>query len=304
MNIILSYLVIFLSLSFSVTCASKEAKQIEQPPSGLAKNRELPSSPTPALPATPQTADWRGRSNNFSIEWTSQNIAVKNIATNKEVFSAQKLAAYRLRTAYKSNFSKKGDPYFEEFSFRYKLLSVAGSIMFLKETTSYSPQSFTEESYLAIDLNAPRKMPSLKDFYAPQEILAALLGNEEIKRDFQTREEPPKEMPQTLNDFFTLFHTDTSGTTEASDRIYDKCWFPPNVFESFAFIQIEQDKVLADLGVPCRAGHRTIEIHPLKLTLPVSAAVKTALAGEVSVIKPDNQDRETLITFTAKNLPR
>jgi hypothetical protein len=49
---------------------------------------------------------------------------------------------------------------------------------------------------------------------------------------------------------------------------------------------------------------RTIEVHPLKLTLPVSAAVKTALAGEKSMIKPDNQNLETLITFTAKNLPR
>lgn len=304
MKIMLSYLVIFLFLSFSVTCASRHTEKIEQPPSGLARNSELSSSPTPALPATPQTADWHGRSSNFSIEWTSQNIVVKNIATNKEVFSAQKLAAYRLRTAYKSRFSKKGDPYFEEFYFRYKLVAVAGSIMFLKESTSYSPQSYRKETYLAIDLKAPKKMLSLKDFYAPPEILAALLGNEEIERDFQTREDAPKETPKTLNDFFTLFHTDPSGTTEVSDRIFDKCWFPTNIFDSFAFIRVEQDKVVADLGVPCRAGMRDNEIHPLKLTLPVSAAVKTALAGEMSVIKPDNQNQETEITFTAKKLPR
>lgn len=174
----------------------------------------------------------------------------------------------------------------------------------IAETTSYSPQSYKQETYLAIDLNAPQKMLSLKDFYAPQEILAALLGNEEIKRDLQTREDAPKEMSKTLSDFFTLFHTDGSDATEVSDRIFDKCWFPANIFDSFAFIQVEQDKVVADLGVPCRAGMRADEIYPLKLTLPVSAAVKTALAGEMSVIKPDNQNRETLVTFTAKNLPR
>jgi hypothetical protein len=303
MEIMLS-LVICLFLSLSVTCASRQTEKIEQPQPGLARNSELSPSPTPALPATPQTADWHGRSSDFSIEWTGQNIVVKNIATKVEVFSAQKLAAYRLRTAYKSRFSKNGDPYFERFYFRYKLLAIAGSIMFLKESTSYSPQSFAEETYLAYDLRTPKKTLGLKDFYAPQEILAALLNNEEIKRDFQTREDPPTEAPKTLNDFFTLFHTDTSGTTEVSDRIFDKCWFPTNIFDSFAFVQIEQGKVSADLGVPCRAGMRTIEVYPLKLTLPVSAAVKTALAGEKSVIKPDNQNLETLITFTAKNLPR
>jgi hypothetical protein len=176
--------------------------------------------------------------------------------------------------------------------------------MFLKESTSYSPQSYGQQSYVAIDSNAPQKTVSLKDFYTPQEILAAMLGNEEIKRELQTREDPPKETPQNLEDFLTLFNTQITETSEVSDRIFDKLWFPANVFDSFAFIQVERDKVVADLGVPSRADMREDEVHPLKLTLPISAAVKAALAGETSVIKPDNQNLETLVTFTAKNLPR
>src|SRR5262245_48222040 len=93
MKITLSYLVMFLFLSLTVTCASKQAKQIEQPPSGLAQNSELSLSPTPALPATPQPAqtaetpqpaNWHGGSKNFSIAWTGENIVVKNIATKQE----------------------------------------------------------------------------------------------------------------------------------------------------------------------------------------------------------------------------
>jgi hypothetical protein len=299
MKIMLPYLVIFLLVSFSVTCASKQAKQIEQPPPGLAQNSESSPSPTPTSPATPQsqTADWRGRSGNFSIEWTSENIVVKNSATGKEVFSAKKFAAYRLRTAYKSMLGKNGDPNFEEFYFRYKLLAVAGSMIFLKERASYEPRSYTVETYLAYDWKVPQKKLSLKNFYTPQEILAALLGNEEIKRDLQTREDPPKETPNALNDFFALFNTRGSDAHEVSDRVFDKCWFPTNVFDSFAFIQVEQDKVVADLGIPCRADMRADNIYSLKLTLPVSAAVKAAFAGEAPVIKPDNQDPETLITF-------
>lgn len=303
MKIMSMYLVIFLFLSFSVTCASKQVKQNEGSPSGLAQNSGLSSSPTPALPdAPPQPADWHGGSKNFSIAWTGENIVVNDIATKKEVFSARQFAAYRLRTAYKYMFDKKGVPNFIEFGFKYRLLSVAGSIMFLKEATSYDPQSYTRETYLAIDLKEPRKKLSLKDLYASQEILAALLGNEEIKRDFQIREEPLTETPKTLDDFFTFFHTGEDGDnpTQASDSIYDRCWFPTDVFDSFAIIQVEQDKVVAELGVPCRgAGMREDEIRPLKLTLPVSAAVKTALAGEMSVIKPDNQNQETSITFLA-----
>jgi hypothetical protein len=304
MKIMLSYLALFLFLSFSVTCASKQTKAIEQAPSSPTLNLKSSPSPTPDLPVIPQPANWRGGSKDFSIEWTGRNIVVKNIATNKRVFSARKLAANRLRTAYKFMFSKNGSPNFEDFDFRYTILAVAGSIMFLKETASHSPQTYTQVIYLAIDLKAPQKGVSLKDFYAPQEMLAALLGNEEIKQDFKTREDAITEKPKTLDDFFTLFHTDASGPTQASDRIYDNCWFPTNIFDSFAFVQVEQDKVVADLGVPCRAGMRDDEIHPLKLTLPVSAAVKTALAGEISVIKPDNQNQETLITFADSRSPR
>jgi hypothetical protein len=300
----ISYLALFLFLSFPVACASRQTKAIEQASSSPTPNLKLSPSPTPELPAIPQPANWRGGSKDFSIEWTGSNIVVKNIATNKKVFSARKLAANRLRTAYKFMFGKNGSPSFQNFDFRYTVLAVAGSIMFLKEISSHSPPSYTRVTYLAIDLKAPQKRASLKDFYAPQEILAALLGNEEIKQDFQIREEALTEAPKTLDVFFTLFHTDASGPTQASDKIYDNCWFPTNIFDSFAFIQVEHDKVVADLGVPCRAGMRDDDIRPLRLTLPLSDAVKTALAGEISVIKPDNQNQESLITFTDSRWPQ
>src|SRR5262245_12698873 len=102
-----------------------------------------------------------------------------------------------------------------------------------------------------------------------------------LNETFKPEKSLQQRRPKRWTIFFTLFHTDTDGVTQASDSIYDRCWFPPNISDSFAFIQIEQDKVVAEIGLPCRIGMREEEARPLKLTLSVSAAVKTALAGEM-----------------------
>jgi len=266
-----------LLFAFSPNCASSQAKQNKSDSLPNAAPTAAPitaSSPmTNALPPKSPASDliWKGTSGNYAVEWTKQDILAKN-AAGAEVFSAKKMAAQRLNTVYlQNNFDKKGSPNFENFTFGYKIKNLFGNFLVLEESTAYSPQTYTTKTLLTIDLNDPKSALSLQNFYTSNEILRVLLENAEIKKDLQDNDVA---LPKTLPEFYSLFYTNAAKTTEGTDRLFDRCWFPKNILESFAFEKIEPDSVEIELGMPCAAGMREDEFFPLKLTFPVSEKLK------------------------------
>lgn len=267
------------------------------------------SPPTNAAPRKLPASDliWQGTSGNYRVEWTKQDIRATN-TSGAEVFSARKMAAQRLRTVYlKNNFDKKGSPNFEKFTFGYKIKNLFGDFLFLEESTAHSPQTYTTKTLLAIDLSNPKSASSLQSFYTQNDILRALLENTEIKKDLQDK---GVAFPKTLPEFYALFYTNSAQTTEGTERLLDRCWFPKNILESFAFEEVQLDTVEVELGMPCRAGMRDDDVYSLKLKFPVSEKLKKAALETERGQAQKNQaqiaaiDEETSVGFDAKSLKK
>lgn len=293
MKITFLFQIIFLLFGFSTDCStaanSKSAQKIEPTPTVSSSQTVLPTA------QIDKNVIWQGTSANFDIRWTKDDIVARN-PNGAEVFSARKSAAEKLKKTF-GDFSKNGESPFEEYTFQYKILSVAGSLMFLQETTSYSPQSYLNESYVAIDLSNPKGTRKLTDFFSETEILNALLKNQMIVEDLKAND---LHAPKNLTEFFAAFDREP---TEATEKQIDKCRFSKNVFESFAFNRIENDKIAVDLGVACRAEMRADKVYPFELLLPVKAELKTE-GKQNFKLKTAAEDQETLIKFAAKPLTK
>lgn len=293
MKIILS--VIFFSFFLGLTndCSPSKPASIEQAsqPVVSATTSATPNSKNPPTVQNSKTELWQGTSGNFDISWTKENIVAKN-SSGAKVFSVRQFALTRLKNSANSEYN------FENFTFQYKILAVVGSYLFLQETTSYSPQSYTNESYTAIDLANPQAKIDLKKFYGEAEILAALNKNLQIIEDFKINE---IDEPKTFKEFFAAYDREPS---EIAEREIDRCYFPKNVFESFYFDRVENDKIVVDLGIPCRAEMREETVFPLKLLLPLKPAIESDLktADAQNTLKSAAKDAETVIQFDAKLL--
>lgn len=289
--------VIFI-FGFSTECSPTNASKSNQK-----KTEASPAaSPTPTAPPIAQADKnviWRGTSADFEISWTKDDISAKKISDGATVFSARKLAGERLKKS-SGNSARNGKANFEKFYFQYKILSVAGSLLFLQESTSYSPQSYTQPTFLAIDLSNPKSNLSLTKFYSKAEILNALVKNPQVSEDLKANDIPA---PKNFNEFFKAYDREP---TEVADRQIDKCSFPKTVFESFAFDRIENEKVVVDLGVPCRAGMREDVVYPLELVLPIKDSLKIAdkQIHPSSEFKSIGEDEETIIQFDEKSLSK
>lgn len=288
----LLFQIIFLLFGFSTDCStaanSKSAPKIQPAPTVSPSQTVLPKV------QTDKNTIWQGESANFDIKWTKDDVTARN-PNGAEVFSVRKFATKKFKDSL-ADFSKNGEMPFEEYTFRYKILSIAGSLMFLQETTSYSPQSYLNESYVAIDLSDPKATRKLTDFYSETEILNALLKNQLIAEDLKADDVPA---PKNLTEFFTAFDREP---TEATEKQIDKCRFAKNVFDSFAFNRVENDKIAVDLGVPCRAEMRADKIYPFELLLPVKAELKTD--GKQNFKLKTAGTEETTIKFAAKPLAK
>ena len=287
-----------------------------------AKSRVETAKIVPAVSATPpivrptqiQTAAappisgdsqliWRGESGNFAVQWTKNDVRATDKIRGTEVFSARKTAAQRLKTIYSQNFDKKGKPNFENFTFGYKIAAFFGDLLFLKESTVSGPQTYTTETFLVIDLRNPKMIVSLKNFYGENEILQALLNNAEIKKDLV---ENDVAFPPTLSKFYPLFYTNAAHTTEGTERLFDRCWFPKNILETFTIEKIENGQVGIILGMPCRAGMREDAVYPLKLSFPANEKLKNRITDGEQIEKNQTQfaalTEETNISFDAASL--
>lgn len=241
----------------------------------------------------------RDNNENFDIKWTKDNILVTDSANGKEVFSARNFALKRLNTVYSANFGKNKQPSFENFTFDYKIVSASGSMLFLKESTSYSPQTYTMEKFVAVDLNKPDSTVSLADFYDEAEILTALLKNTEIAADLKDKNLPE---PKTLAAFYSLFNKNVSEAKEVSENLLSKCWFPSDVLKSFTIENFASAEAEINFGIPCKAGMRDEEVFPLKLSMPVNSKMQS-FTGE-NMRQNNWQDQETVIVFNEKSLTK
>lgn len=254
--------------------------------------------PPPAPTPTPAETNlfWQGTSGNFAVKWTKDDITAKN-QNGKEVFSVRRFALDRLKKS-SGNFSKNNQPNFEYFNFGYRILAVVGTKLFLRETTSYSPQTYTNQSYVVVDLANPSAKIDLKSFFSQAEILAALDKNPEIVEDLRVNDIQP---PQTFGEFFTAYDRPPDG----GERPIDKCYFPKNFLESFYFDAVENDQAVVKLGVPCRVGMRSEEVYNLELRLPLKPSIaddlkNVAPEATAKVFKDLPEDAETDVAFDAK----
>ena len=286
--------------AFSPNCADSRTSSAKTVPAASVK-------PTVKAVAPPKNADsdliWQGATGDYAVEWTKTDIRATDKIHGAEVFSARKTAAQRLRTVYSQNFNKKGAPNFEKFTFGYKIAGLVGDLLFLKESTVSSPQTYTTETFFVIDLRNPKTLVSLKNFYGDDEILQALLKNSEIKKDLQ---ENDVAFPATLSKFYPLFYTSAAHTTEGTERLFDRCWFPKNILEAFTIEKVEAGQAEVILGMPCRAGMREDAIYPLKLSFPANEKLKYRITDGAQIEKYQTQfaalTEETNIGFDAESL--
>ncbi len=221
-------------------------------------------TPTPKPENVPDDLIWHGENGDFDITWSKGNIVAKKISSGQTAFSARELAKMRLKKDFKENFGKNGEPYFEDFTFRYRIISIVGSLLSLDEKTSYSPQSYSKETYLTVDLSKSPETVSLTNFFTEKEILNALASNELIAKAIKQKNAAK---PTTLAEFRSDFNKTVNEATEVSDSQLDKCWFPENIFKSFAFDKIKDEKIIVDLAIPCRAEMREDDVYSLKIML-------------------------------------
>ena len=304
-----------MTFALSPDCAGSrtaQTKNVSAAPETLPETSSaVDPAPTPTAAAPPKTSApdliWQGDSGNFAVEWTKQDIRAVDKASGKTIFSAQKTAARRLKTVYRQNFNKKGAPNFEYFTFGYKIAALVGDFLFLKESTAYSPQTYTTDTFLAIDLKQPAAVVSLNNFYSQNEILQAFLNNSEIKKDL---EDNKISLPATLSKFYPLFYTSATDTTEGTERLFDRCWFPKNILEIFTIEQIEADRVEINLGMPCRAGMREDKIYPLKLKFALSEKLKIRMTAadleqmRINQTQIARQTDETNVGFDAESFKK
>lgn len=293
---------------FTSECApTKSAANAEKTSDAAVIAPPAPATPAPVeqtiiVAENSKEAFWQGRSGDFDIVWTKDNIVAKNLSGG-EVFSAKKFALERLKKS-PGNFAKNGAPSFENFTLEYKILAIVGSLLFLQETASHSPQNYITQTYAAIDLNAPATNVALTKFFTEAEIVAALNQNSDIAEDFKVNK---IDAPKSFKEFFAAYDRQP---TEAGERQIDRCYFPKNAFESFYFDRMEGAQLVVKLGVPCRAGMREEQVMPLELALPAKPSLKSEMelaatqnfSGEN--FKTAAPDAATVVQFDAKSLKK
>lgn len=263
MKILILCLILFTFAGLSNDCRNGEERK-----NAVASNApqivESKISPTPEPEDIAGDLIWHGESGDFDITWSKENVVAKKISSGQMIFSAREFAKMRLKNNFKENFGKNGEPYFEDFTFRYQIISIAGNLLSLDEKTSYSPQSYSKETYLTVDLSKSQQTVSLTNFFTEKEILNALTSNEMIAKAIKQKSAVK---PMTIAEFRSYFNKTVTEATEVSDNQLDKCRFPENIFKSFAFDKIKDGKLIVDLAIPCRAEMREDNVYSLKITL-------------------------------------
>lgn len=221
------------------------------------------ATPTPS-PASEKHTDaiWSGRSGNYEIVWSRDDIAAKTIDNGKQFFSVKKSAATRARYAYPEHF-KNGKAMFEELTLGYRVASIVGPYLFLKETFVSTPQTSTTEKFYAVNLNEPESTVDLTKFFTEQEIVAALKQNKEIAEDLAAR----KLSPQTMSDLLAAYNSNAGEANGPGSGTFANCWFPKNFLQSFALKVTEGAKLQTVLGIPCVSGMRDSELRSIDLDL-------------------------------------
>ncbi len=292
MKTILAINIFCLLFGLTNACSSAKTAGLEEESNSVSSASNAPEPSATSSMRIPRDEVWRGASGVYYILWAKKNIDARD--KNKEVFSARKFALERLKTA------SNGELSFENYTFKYRVLNAVGSMLFLEETTSYSPQSYKNQIYTAIDLSNPTAKISLTNFFSEAEILDALNRYPLIADDLKSRKIAA---PKTLKEFFAAFDREP---TEGTTRKIDSCYFPENFLESFYFDRLEADKIAVNLGIPCRTGTREEEVSPLELLLPSKPAVEKDLKAVRFNYRLEAIDKEAaaVISFNAKSLKK
>ncbi len=304
MKLSILYLLVFAFVNFTNNCPSNSGKNNNIVSSGNINTSESIESPITQKESADELI-WQGESGGFEIKWTKENITAKSIASGKQVFSAREFAAKRLKNDLKDNFDEKGKPNFEDFTFRFQIISITGNFLSLHEKTSYSPQSYSREKYLTIDLNTPENDISLQDFFDEKEILKSLTENKIIGDEMKKKNSAE---PANFAAFRNSFHKTILEAVEVSDNQFDKCWFPEDVFKSFAFKKISEGKSSVNLAIPCRAEMREDDIFLLEISLPIPEKLNSELktAADKKLLADDFQNisekGETVINFDSASI--
>jgi len=253
------------------------------PLAGVAGTESQSEGENPAAPRKQKTAQpiWSGESGGFKIRWTDSDIQVRPLKSpNRVIFSARSLAQQEF-ARFKANEKKHGlKTRYCEVVFRYKILSVAGSLMSFFEETGVDCEKTAHPSetnrFTVIDLKKPggvsKKRVKLTDYFPEKAIYQALLADPRVQKALARREPPLPQSPRNLAELCAGLKFELLDDGECSYFV------PEDFLTQFAFHHLEGDKVAVRLALPIFGEVFRGHYLELNLLLPVPESLKEPLA--------------------------
>ena len=217
------------------------------------------SAPSAAPAAASPIPIWQGASGGFDISWSTDGIKA-SASKGARVFSAKEIA----------------DVDFQDFdncdaTEAWTVLSVVGPLVSVKQeenaTCAQAAHTSAYTDILTIDLNQPKKAPSLADYFSEAELYAALMGDGIVKKTLAAAGKPT---PETSAGLLALLADNSS---ECDYR------FEPATLTHFAFHHVEKGKVAVRVGLPYNCEAARGKLTQLGLLLPIPASLKDALTA-------------------------
>lgn len=229
-------------------------------------------------------------SNGFKVNWSEKDLSAT--AGGVEIFSAKKIAfAERPKKSSKTTVDRS-----------IRLLSLVGPVLSYQDEQTLDwpgmahPGVGDVRLYHAVDLRHPGRKASLKDYFAPEEILLALKNNPLLK--------PACKAAQNTNlDALVRRLSDTDVMVKNDEGEQVKLMVNQDLLSQFAFDKVNGNTVSVSLSLYSQADN---EIKSLNLNLPVKnadlalwlKAAESAKAGILGhALSAKNQDSETDFHF-------
>jgi len=248
-------------------------------------NAQPAATPDPKTKGKEEGVIWSGRSGNYEIVRTKDDLIARGVADGKQVFSVKNSVADRVKNAYRDHFAE-GKPTFEEITLGYTVVGAAGPYLFLKETFAATPQTSTGEKFYAVDLSNGGGELALTKFAEKEKIFDALMKNSDVAATLSMRRATPKSLDE-LKNVFSAARAEGSNAGPLSG-----CSMPQDLMRSFVLKPTEDGSFKGILGISCQSGMRDDELRniPLDLALTDIAGVDVGQAQAFASALPKDAD--------------
>lgn len=208
---------------------------------------------------------WKGTSGNYAVEWSGSTLRATRTDTNQIAFDARSDAEAAWSKIVQRS---KGGPLQAEFT--YRLLSVAGPYLTVEEGEycdcgGAHPSESTK--FRAIELDRSKagsvEAASLTELFPSQDILKALLSDALVHKALGS-----DAAPGSLNELLKQLGDDTVKVGEC------EYWFPPELMNSFAVYDVQEENVLVRLALPAAAETCRGRLTQIGMTLASSKATR------------------------------